>query len=161
MQTTALHHPSLAPEQQLLISQPSASLAAAQSWDFTQFTHGFSSGEVCKGADGRWHLIPSGCGHTELPPWTGGEHKHPPASPQRGFALISCHFLMNPQCCSLQGWAAVPKNLSAFPEGRSQTKSLSSPTQILPWTHPKSCKSTKCGFLFVFLWAAPLNHLPL
>lgn len=67
IQTTALRDPSPAPEQQLLISQPSASLAAAQNGDFTQFTHGFSSREVFKGADGRWHLIPFGCGFTELP----------------------------------------------------------------------------------------------
>lgn len=123
IQSTALHDPSPAPEQQLLISQPSASLAAAQSWDLTQFPHGFSSGEVCKGADGRWHLIPFGCGHTELP-LDRREHKHPPAPPQNHrFALISWHFLMNPQCCSLQGWAAAPKNLSPR-EGAKQKVSL-------------------------------------
>lgn len=118
IQTPALHYPSPAPEQQLLISQPSASLAAAQNWDLTQFPHGFSSGEVCKGTDGRWHLIPFGCGHTELP-LDRREHKHPPASPQNHhFALISWHFLMNPQCCSLQGWAAAPQNLFACSQGK-------------------------------------------
>lgn len=118
-----------------------------------------AQGRFFKGADGRWHLIPFGCGYTELP-LDRRKHKHPPASPQSGLALISWHFLMNPQCCSLQGWAAVSKNLSAFPKGRSQTKGFSSPTQILPWPHPKSYKSTKCGILCVFLLAASLNHRP-
>lgn len=61
--TEAFRDPSLAPYQQLLISQPFASLAAAQNWDFTEHQQALvdlAEGRFFKGTDGRWHLIPFG-----------------------------------------------------------------------------------------------------
>lgn len=61
--TEAFRDPSPAPYQQLLISQPFASLAAAQNWDFTEHQQALvdlAEGRFFKGTDGRWHLIPFG-----------------------------------------------------------------------------------------------------